>query len=113
MRRAGLVSLALEVLVAVQPSAQSAAPPAQVAPPAGQTPSVATAAEVQAAIDKLGSFEFPTRTEAARVVRRAPAEIAVRLLAAAARSHADEYVRYRALTLLSGFGGPVAAVVMT
>jgi hypothetical protein len=113
MRRAGFVSLALLACVAVQLVAQSAPPPGQIAPPAGQTPPVATAAEVQAAIDKLGSFEFGIRTEAARVVRRAPAEIAVRLLAAAARSHTDEYVRYRALTLLSGFGGPVASAVMT
>jgi HEAT repeat protein len=36
----------------------------------------------------------------------------VPLLAAAARSHADEYVRYRALTLLSGFGGATVAEVM-
>ena len=33
-------------------------------------------------------------------------------LAAAARSEADEYVRYRALTLLSGFNGPVPGEVM-
>jgi HEAT repeat protein len=112
MRRAGLVSLALSVVVAAQLVAQSAPPPGQTGPPAGQASSAPTAPEVQAAIDKLGSFDFPIRTEAARVVRRAPAEIAVRLLAAAARAHADEYVRYRALTLLAGFGGPVAATVM-
>ena len=34
------------------------------------------------------------------------------LLARAARSHADEYVRYRALTLLAGFGGPTVSAVM-
>ena len=38
--------------------------------------------------------------------------MAVPLLAAAARSHGDEYVRYRALTLLAGFGGPSPAEVM-
>ena len=112
MRRAGFVSLALSVLVAVQLAAQSATPPVQGAQSTAQTPPVPTAAEVQEAIDKLGSFEFDIRTGAARVVRRAPAETAVRLLATAARSHTDEYVRYRALTLLSGLGGPVAAAVM-
>src|SRR5262249_22635772 len=40
-------------------------------------------------------------------------EAAVPLLAASARKHNDEYVRYRALTLLAGFGGPVAAGVMS
>jgi len=36
----------------------------------------------------------------------------VPILAASARKHSDEYVRYRALTLLAGFGGPTAAAVM-
>ena len=71
-----------------------------------------TAAEVQAAVDKLGSFDHPIRTAAAKLVRRAPAEVAVPVLASSSRKHADEYVRYRALTLLAGFGGTVAAGVM-
>jgi HEAT repeat protein len=83
-----------------------------VAPAAQSTPPPTPAAEIQAAIDRLGSFDFPIRMEAARTIRRATADPAVRLLAASARSHASEYVRYRALTLLAGFGGPVAAEVM-
>jgi len=71
-----------------------------------------TAAQVQAAIDKLGSFDFPVRTDAARVIRRATADVAVPPLAKAARTHTDEYVRYRALTILSGFGGSTASDVM-
>jgi len=78
-----------------------------------QQPSAPTAAEVQAATDKLGSFDYPVRTEAAKLVRRAAADVAVPVLAASARKHNDEYVRYRALTLLAGFGGPVAAGVMS
>jgi HEAT repeat protein len=69
-------------------------------------------AQIDAAIVKLGSFDFPVRTEAARAVRRAPVDVVVPALAAAARSHKDEYVRYRALVLLSGFGGPAAASAM-
>ena len=87
---------------------------AAAAPP--QTPvnqPAPTATEVQAAIDKLGSFDFPVRTEAAKLVRRAAADVAVPVLAASARKHGDEYVRYRALTLLAGFGGPAAAGVMS
>jgi len=85
----------------------AAAPSAQIQPAAP-----VTAAQVQAAIDKLGSFDFPVRTEASRVIRRATAEVAVPPLAKAARTHTDEYVRYRALTILSGFGGPTASAVM-
>ena len=71
-----------------------------------------TASEVTAAIDKLGSFDYATRTNAARLIRRAAPEVAVPPLAKASRAHPDEYARYRALTLLSGFGGPTAAEVM-
>ena len=78
-----------------------------------QQASTPTAAEVQAAVDKLGSFDYPVRTEAAKLVRRAPADVAVPVLAATARKHNDEYVRYRALTLLAGFGGQVTAGVMS
>lgn len=81
----------------------------------GQEPSgqgAATVAELTAAIGRLGSFEFSVRMEAARTIRRASGNTAVEPLAAAARAHSDEYVRYRALTLLSGFEGPVTAQVM-
>lgn len=64
---------------------------------AGQTP-----AGLQPSITALGSFDFETRTSAARQLRRAPAAEVVPLLEAAARSHDDQYVRFRALVLLSG-----------
>jgi hypothetical protein len=80
------------------------------APAAGGAPP--TAAEVTAAIDKLGSFDYATRTNAARLIRRASADVAVPPLAKASRAHPDEYARFRALTLLAGFGGPTAREVM-
>jgi HEAT repeat protein len=55
------------------------------------------------AIDRLGTFDFETRTEAARVVRRASPDRVVPALVAAVRAHRDEYVRYRAMVLLAGF----------
>ncbi len=64
------------------------------------------------AIDQLVSFDFPTRTAAARTVRRATPAEAIPALAAAARSHKDGYVRYRALVLLAGFGEATATVTM-
>jgi HEAT repeat protein len=85
----------------------------QTPPPAPQAPATAiSAADLQTAIDRLGSFDFPVRMEASRTVRRAPADLAVPMLSKAARSHTDEYVRYRALTLLAGFGDASVTAVM-
>jgi HEAT repeat protein len=63
-------------------------------------------AQVKTAVGQLGSMDFTTRMEAARVVRRADAATALPVLLQAAASHADWYVRYRALVLLSGFNDP-------
>jgi hypothetical protein len=41
--------------------------------------------------------------KAGRAIRRAPGAIAVPALLAAAREHADGYVRFKALVLLTGF----------
>jgi hypothetical protein len=72
-----------------------------------------TQTDVAAAIDRLGSLEsFEVRMEAARTVRRAALAQAVPALTAAARRHDDEYVRYRALVLLAGFGQPATGSVM-
>jgi HEAT repeat protein len=65
-----------------------------------------TAEQVGAAVGQLGSIDFTTRMEAARTVRRAEAAVAVPALLEAAAGHADWYVRYRALVLLSGFNDP-------
>ncbi|MEO8259219.1 MAG: HEAT repeat domain-containing protein [Acidobacteriota bacterium] len=69
-------------------------------PPAPQT---VPAAQLQAAIDKLGDLDYATRSNAARTVRRVPAAQAVPVLLQTVAGHADGYVRYRALVLLTGF----------
>lgn len=74
--------------------------------PASQPPSLTTA------IEQLASFDFPTRTAAARIVRRTTATDAVPALASAAVAHRDGYVRYRALVLLAGFGDTSAGPTM-
>jgi hypothetical protein len=64
------------------------------------------------AIDQLVSFDYATRMNAAKTVRRSPAAQAVPALTEAARSHQDGYVRYKALVLLAGFGEPSASETM-
>jgi HEAT repeat protein len=70
-------------------------------------------AQLKAAIDNLGKFDVAVRTAAARVVRRTPAAQAVPALMEAAAGHADGYVRFRALVLLSGFNDPRARELMS
>src|SRR3989454_6102052 len=71
-------------------------------------PQPVPAAQLTAAIDKLGDLDYDTRTNAARLVRRTPAAQAVPALIEAVGQHADGYVRYRALVLLTGFNDPRA-----
>ena len=75
------------------PGAQRGAPSAQQTDPA-----------IQTAIDNLGSFDFPTRRDAARALRHGNPSKTIPALTAAAYTHTDQYVRYRALVLLTGFG---------
>jgi len=72
-------------------------------PPA---PQPVSAAQLQAAIDKLGDLDYDARTAASRTVRRTPSTQAVPALLRAVAEHADGYVRYRALVLLTGFNDP-------
>jgi len=69
-------------------------------------PQPVSAAQLKAAIDKLGNLDYATRTEASRTVRRTPAAQAVPALIQAVSDHADGYVRYRALVLMTGFNDP-------
>lgn len=62
--------------------------------------------QIQDAISKLGDFDYATRMGAARTLRRAPAAQAVPALLQAAAEHADGFIRFRALTLLTGFNDP-------
>jgi HEAT repeat protein len=76
---------------------------------AAQEPTVPQAIsqeQLQAAIDRLGNLDYDTRSSASRTVRRTPGEQAVPALLNAVSTHADGYVRYRALVLLTGFNDP-------
>jgi HEAT repeat protein len=62
--------------------------------------------QLKAAIDKLGDLDYTTRTAASKTVRRTPNAQAAPALLQAVDTHADGYVRYRALVLLTGFADP-------
>ena len=68
--------------------------------------------QIRAAIDKLGDLDYPTRMAAGRTIRRAPTAPAVTALLQAFNEHADGYVRFRALTLLTGYNDPRTADAM-
>lgn len=66
-------------------------------------PQTMTPAAIQAAIDSLSNLDFPTRMNASRALRRAPAEVVAPALIRAVESHTDQFVRFRALVLLTAF----------
>lgn len=66
-------------------------------------PQSASSAQLRAAIDTLGSLDYAVRTDAARLVRRTAPAQAVPALLEAVSTHADGYVRFKALVLLTGF----------
>ena len=75
-------------------------------------PQAVSADQLKAAIGKLGDFDFGVRTGAARTVRRTVAAQAVPALLQTVAEHADGYVRYRALVILTGFNDPRAKDAM-
>ena len=89
---------AVAVIVIVAAATGTAA-----SPRASQDATSPSVADVSRNIDTLSSFEYPTRMNAARMLRRAAPEVVVPALTNAARSHRDEFVRYRALVLLTSF----------
>jgi hypothetical protein len=66
-----------------------------------QTP--APAPDLKQNIANLASLDFPVRMQAARLIRRTAEAQAVPALREAARRDANEFVRYRALVLLTAF----------
>src|SRR5689334_393801 len=64
-------------------------------------PAPLSTTDIQISIDSLGSLDFPVRMNAARALRRAPAEAVSPALVKAVESHKDQFVRFRALVLLT------------
>jgi HEAT repeat protein len=88
--------LLLLLLVGGAPAPQGQAQP-------GSAPATTTGADLKQNIASLSSLDYPVRMQAARLIRRTPETQAVPALVEAARRHSDEFVRYRALVLLTGF----------
>lgn len=75
-------------------------------------PTPASPEQIRAAIDKLADLDYPTRMAAGRTIRRAPAAQTVPALLQAVSEHADGFVRFKALTLLTGYNDPRTADAM-
>jgi len=105
MTRVRPVHVALIVLgwmAASGPAASAQVPRASESPGAEKV----SPAQVNSAIDLLGSLDFPVRMNAGRTVRRAESSVAVPALVEAVATHKDSYVRFKALVVLSGFSDP-------
>jgi HEAT repeat protein len=85
-----LLILLVLLFPGLTPEPQAPAPPA-------------AAAGLKQNIANLAALDFPVRMQAARLIRRTPETQAVPALVEAARRDANEFVRYRALVLLTAF----------
>src|SRR3979490_370921 len=95
VRGAGVLCLVAVLSGATAATAQEPSAPRPVSP-----------GQLKAAIDTLGDLDYDTRSAASRTVRRVTGAQAVPALLQAVAEHADGYVRYRALVLLTGFNDP-------
>lgn len=75
-------------------------------------PTPASPEQIRDAIDKLGDLDYSTRMTAGRTIRRAPAAQAVPALMQAIAEHADGFIRFRSLILLTGFNDPRLTDIM-
>lgn len=69
-------------------------------------PSAIPSDQLRAAVNKLGDLDYATRMAAGRTIRRAQSSQAVTVLLQAVTEHADGFIRFRALVLLTGFADP-------
>ena len=70
---------------------------------AGAQAQAAAPPDLKQNISNLAALDYPIRMQAARLIRRTPDKQAVPALVDAARRDANEFVRYRALVLLTAF----------
>jgi hypothetical protein len=85
-----LILFVLLASVVAEPSLEAQAP-------------AAPAPDLKTNIANLSALDYPVRMQAARLIRRTSEKQAVPALVEAARRDANEFVRYRALVLLTSF----------
>jgi HEAT repeat protein len=105
-----ILAFAVALALVAAASGQTPAPASATAQERG--PQTMSASDIQAAIDSLGNLEFPIRMNASRALRRAPAAAVTPALIRAVESHKDQYVRFRALVLLTAFNDSRTAEVV-
>lgn len=96
-----VLAVVAALVAGVDAYAQGGAPLASAAQERG--PQTISAEAIQTAIDSLSNLDFPVRMNASRTLRRAPASAVAPALIRAVESHKDQFVRFRALVLLTGF----------
>ena len=67
---------------------------------------------IREAIGQLGDLDYATRMTAGRTIRRSPGQQAVPALLQAISEHADGFIRFRSLILLTGFNDPRLTDIM-
>ena len=114
-----LVAAALLAPFGASLGAQAPSPASAAAAAQERGPQPLAASAIQAAIDALGTVDaaasdaaFTARMNAARSLRRAPADAATPALIKAVQSHENAYVRFRALVLLTAFNDARTPVVV-
>jgi HEAT repeat protein len=106
-----LLAAAIAFVCAVGASGQATAvPSAGAAQERG--PQELSPAAIQTAVDSLGNLDFPIRRNASRALRRASAAVVAPALIKAVEGHKDQFVRFRALVLLTGFNDARTAGVV-
>ncbi len=110
-KRSLFVCLVAVVLAAAgHARGQAGSPAADAAQERG--PQATSPEAIQKAIDVLGNLDFSVRMNAARTLRRAQSEAVVPALIRAVESHKDQFARFRALVLLTGFNDARTAQII-
>jgi HEAT repeat protein len=105
-----ICALVAGVALSAHVRAQAGGPPAPAAQERG--PEATSPEAIQAAIDSLGHLDFSIRMNAARTLRRAPADAVAPALIRAVESHRDQFARFRALVLLTAFNDARTAALV-
>jgi HEAT repeat protein len=112
LSKASAVVLGLALLMAGNTSAADQNVDQPGTPAEAQGPQTLSPEAIEGAINELGNLEYPIRMNASRALRRAAPAAVTPALIRAVESHKDQFVRFRALVLLTGFSDARTAGVV-